>query len=87
MIETWLRVACTGTGDHQPRGVEVTRGGGDGMTFAVTQPKAASLVVPFVEGVDLRATFTFSGGAAELRVSWPRGEAAPTSKGEMTARE
>lgn len=57
------------------------------MTFTVMQPKASSLVLPFVEGVDVRASFTFSGSAAELRVSWPRGEAAPTTKGKMTARE
>jgi len=54
------------------------------MTFAVTQPRAASLVLPFIEGVDVRATFTFSGGEAELRVNWPREGAAPLT---MSARK
>lgn len=86
MIDRWLRVTCHGDGKQRPEALEVTRGGGDGMTFAVTQPGRASLVLPFEEGVDVRATFTFASSQAELRVSWPRG-AAPTSKGVFIARE
>jgi hypothetical protein len=85
MVREWLRVSCRGKNfsGGTPTGVTVTRGGGRGDEFAFAGNEVASLVVRFVEGVDLEARFTWTDRSHVLRVFWPRGAPEPPPKGEF----
>lgn len=89
MVREWLRVSCRGKNSTggKPTAVSVTRGGGRGDDFTFTGDGVASLVVRFVEGVDLEASFTWSDDKRLLRVHWPRGAPEPRSKGEISEGE
>ncbi len=83
MVREWLRVSCKGknfTGG-EPKNVTVTSGGGRGEDFAFNSSKVASVVVRFVEGVNLEATFTWTDRTHVLKVYWPRGAPEPPAKG------
>ena len=85
MVREWLRVSCRGKNfsGGEPTGVTVTSGGGRGDDFVFSSAGVASLVVRFVEGVDLQAQFTWSDRSHTLRVWWPRGAPEPPPKGEF----
>jgi len=72
-LAPWLRVACGGAS-----AVEVERGGGDGKTYAIRSPDEAALVLRFVEGVKVRATFKWSDAKRHVDVAWPKGRERPT---------
>jgi hypothetical protein len=86
MVREWLRVSCRGKNSSggEPSGVSVIAGGGRGEDFTFTGAGVASLVVRFVEGVDLKARFNWSDGAHTLHVFWPRGAPEPPPKGEFS---
>lgn len=83
MVRTWLRISCRGKNDTggEPTTVQVTKGGGDGKTFTFASAGVTSLVLPFVEGVDVEAVFGFTDKKMKLHVFWPRGAPEPPPKG------
>lgn len=86
MVRTWLRISCRGTSDTggEATSVEVTKGGGDGKTFTFASAGVTSLVLPFVEGVDVEAAFGWSDKKMKLHVFWPRGAPEPPAKGSFS---
>ena len=83
MVRKWLRISCRGKNDTggEPTTVEVVKGGGDGKTFSFASAGVTSLVLPFVEGVDVEAVFGWSDKKMKLHVFWPRGAPEPPPKG------
>jgi hypothetical protein len=84
MVRKWLRISCRGKSDTggEPTSVEVVKGGGDGKTFSFASAGVTSLVLPFVEGVDVEAVFGWSDQRKmKLHVFWPRGAPEPPPKG------
>jgi hypothetical protein len=83
MVRKWLRISCRGKNDSggEPTTVEVVKGGGDGKTFSFASAGVTSLVLPFVEGVDVEAVFGWSDKKMKLHVFWPRGAPEPPPKG------
>jgi hypothetical protein len=86
MVREWLRVSCRGKNDSggEPTGVTLQSGGGRGDDFVFTGNGVASLVVRFVEGVDLKANFTWTDKRHTLHVFWPRGAPEPPPKGTFS---
>jgi hypothetical protein len=86
MIREWLRISCRGPNDSggTPTNVGVLRGGG-AETYTFAQNGVTSLVLPFVEGVDLEARFSWTDKSARLYVTWPRGTPMPASKGRFVS--
>lgn len=79
VVREWLRVSCRGKNDTggTPVLVRVGRGAGpDVHTFA--NGGITSLVLPYVEGVDVTAIFSWTNKSHRLVVSWPRGAPKPT---------
>ena len=86
MVRTWLRVSCRGKNDTggTPTTLKLVTGGGDGKTFTFAQNDVTSLVLPFVEGVDVKAEFGWTDKKMQLHVWWPRGAPEPPPKGKFT---
>jgi hypothetical protein len=83
MLREWLRVSCrdkTPAGGT-PTGVRVISGGGRGDDFSFASAGVASLVVRYVEGVNIDAVFTWTDGSRTLHIVWPRGAPQPDAKG------
>jgi hypothetical protein len=86
MIREWLRVSCRGANDTggTPTAVVVLRGkSADTYTFA--QNQVTSLLLPFVEGADLEARFSWTDKSERLYVAWPLGAPMPAVKGRFVA--
>jgi hypothetical protein len=85
MVREWLRVSCRGKSfsGGEPTGVSVTKGGGRGDDYTFSNTGVASLVVRFVEGVDLEAEFSWSDASYKLKVFWPHGAPEPPAKAEF----
>jgi hypothetical protein len=85
MVREWLRISCKGKNDTggEPKAVTMTKGGGRGDTFTFASNKVASLVCPYVDGVDIAAQFEWTDKKMELVVSWPHGAPMPTMMGEF----
>lgn len=85
MVREWLRVSCKGKNDSggEPKGLTLKKGGNNGTTFTSSQPGLASLVVAYIDGVDLVAEFAWTDKKSELVVSWPHGAPEPPLKGEF----
>ena len=78
MVREWLRVSCSGKNDTggTPTSVKIDKGAGsDRFTFA--QNAVTSLVMPFEDGVQVEATFSWTDKSHKLTVSWPRGAPKP----------
>lgn len=84
-VREWLRVSCRGKNDTggEPKAVSMTKGGGKGDTFTFAANKVTSLVCPFVDGIDIGATFEWTDKKQELVVSWPHGAPKPSLYGEF----
>lgn len=85
MVREWMRVSCRGKNDTggEAKNVTIKKGGGRGDTFTFAQNKVASLIYPFVNGMDLVAVFEWTDKKQELVVSWPHGAPMPQLKGEF----
>ncbi len=77
IVREYLRVSCRGKNDTggTPTTVRVMKGGRDSFTFA--SGGVTSLVVPFVQGVDLEAELSWTDKSHKLTVKWPRGAPMP----------
>lgn len=78
VVREYLRVSCRGKNDSggTPTGIVIKKGG-HGEAFTYTGGGIASLVVPFVEGTNFAADFSWSDKSHTLTVSWPRGNKRP----------
>lgn len=82
MVREWLRVSCRGKNDTggTPTTIAVLRGAGaDRYTYAAGG--ITSLVMPFVEGTDVEASFSWTDKSHKLVVRWPRGNQKPVIVG------
>ena len=85
MIREWLRVTCRGTNDTGGTPLDVTVQGKPADTYTFAANQVTSLVLPFVEGVNLEAVFSWTDKRAKLHVAWPRGAPMPAVKGRFVA--
>ena len=78
MVREYLRVSCRGKNDSggTPTTVKVTRGGREALIFA--SGGVTSMIIPFVEGIDAEAMFSWTDKSHPLKLSWPRGAPKPT---------
>lgn len=77
MVREYLRVSCRGKNDTggTPTGLRVVRGGREALVFAAGD--IASLVIPFVEGIDAEIVFSWTDKSHPLTLKWPRGAPKP----------
>lgn len=78
IIREYLRVSCRGKNDTggTPTSVVIQKGGrGEAITYMA--PGVTSLVLPFVEGTDFAADFSWTDKSHKLLVSWPQGQKKP----------
>jgi hypothetical protein len=78
IVREYLRVSCRGKNDSggSPTSLRILKGGrGEAYTFA--SGGVTSLVVPFVDGIDLEAEFSWTDKSHKLVVKWPRGAPMP----------
>lgn len=82
-VREYLRVSCSGnTTGGTPTAVNVTKGAGRPGMFTFSADGITSLIVPFIEGVDVVADFSWSNGTSyTLTIQWPRGAPKPSSFG------
>ncbi len=84
MMREWLRVSCRGKNDTggTPRRVRVVAGDKLG-TYVFASGGVSSLVTPFVEGIHLKAVFSWTDKSHQLVLVWPRGSNKPTILGSF----
>jgi hypothetical protein len=78
IVREYLRVSCRGKNDSggTPTGVVIKKGG-RGEAFAYVGAGVTSLVVPFVEGIDFEADFSWTDKSHPLVVKWAKGAPRP----------
>ena len=72
IVREYLRVSCRGKNDSggTPTTVKVQKGGrGEALAFA--SGGITSLIVPYVEGIDFEADFSWTDKSHKLVVKWP----------------
>lgn len=82
IVREYLRVSCHGKNDTggTPTSVVIQRGGrGESITYMT--PGVTSLVMPFVEGTDFAADFSWTDKSHRLVVAWPKGNTRPVVVG------
>jgi hypothetical protein len=82
IVREYLRVSCRGKADPEgtPTGIKILKGGrGEAMTYA--GPGVTSLILPYVEGTDFEAVFSWTRKSHKLAVKWPKGAKQPTVVG------
>ena len=75
IVREYMRISCRGKNDTggTPKGVMVIKGGhGEASTYAAAG--MTSLIVPYVEGINLEATFAWTDKSSKLVINWPKGE-------------
>lgn len=82
MVREWLRVSCRGKNSTggTPTTVAVQKGAGKDV-FTYVGKGVTSLVLPFEEGTQVEATFSWTDVSHKLVSSWPRGSSRPTVMG------
>lgn len=77
IIREYLRVSCRGENDSggTPTAVKIVRGGREALTYA--SAGVASVIVPFVEGTDFAADFSWTDKSHRLTVQWAKGAPKP----------
>lgn len=87
MVREYLRVSCKGKNNTggTPTFLNVTKGAGRLGMFTFMDKGVSSLIVPFIEGVDLAADFSWSNRSHTLTIQWPRGAPKPTAFGAFDA--
>jgi hypothetical protein len=86
-VREYLKVACKGQNSSggTPTWLTVTKGAGRPGMFTFNQNAVTSLIVPFIEGVDVTADFSWTNRTHTLTVSWPRGAPKPAAHGAFDA--
>ena len=82
MVREYLRVSCRDKNDTggTPTTVKVVKGGrGEALLFA--SGGVTSMIIPFVEGIDAEAEFSWTDKSHKLALTWPRGAPKPTVLG------
>jgi hypothetical protein len=82
IVREYLRVSCRGKNDTggTPTNVAVKKGGhGEALTYVGNG--VASLIVPFIEGIDFAADFSWTDKSHTLTAKWPRGSKQPVVVG------
>jgi hypothetical protein len=87
MVREWLRVSCSGKNDSggTPTTLVIERGGNSAEMFTFASGGVTSLVIPFVEGLDLEAAFAWTDRTEKFLSRWPRGAPKPSLMGEFVA--
>jgi hypothetical protein len=82
MIREYLRVWCRGKNDTggTPKTIAVKKGGAAGALTSIAGGET-TLIVPFMEGTDFAAVFSWTDKSHRLVVRWPNGAPLPTVKG------
>jgi hypothetical protein len=86
-VREYLRVSCKGENNTggKPTYLNVTKGDGRPGMFKYMGSGITSLIVPFVEGVDVAADFSWSNKTHTLTIQWPRGAPKPPAYGAFDA--
>lgn len=82
IVREYLRISCRGKVDPEgtPKGIKILKGGrGEALTFQGGD--VMSLIVPYVEGTDFEAMFSWSAKGHKLVVKWPKGAKQPAIVG------
>lgn len=81
ILREYLRVSCRGKNDTggTPTTIKVVRGGREALLFA--QPGVTSVIVPYVEGTDFAADFSWTDKSHRLVATWPKGAPRPALVG------
>jgi hypothetical protein len=82
IVREYLRVSCKGKVDPEgtPTGIKVQKGAhGEAMVYAYGG--VASLIIPYVEGTDFEAVFSWTKKSHKLVVKWPKGSKQPVIVG------
>ena len=83
IIREYLRVSCKTKVEPEgtPTGIKLIRGGREAMVFA--HKGVASLILPYVEGTDFEAAFSWTAKSHKLSVKWPKGSKQPVIVGSF----
>jgi hypothetical protein len=78
MVREYLRVRCTGKNDSggTPTGVRLVKGSAGAI--ATTVDGVTNLIVPFVDGTDFAAVFSWTDKSHRLVAIWPKGAPKPS---------
>ncbi|MDI1432876.1 hypothetical protein [Polyangium sorediatum] len=72
IVESWFWMRCEGK--VKITALDIERGRRQTQTKASAEEGVGKLLVPYVEGTDLRAKLTFEGGEKFLKLRWPKGK-------------
>ncbi len=78
IVREYLRVSCRGKNESggTPKGVKVLKGDhGEASSYAAAG--VTSLIVPYVEGLNLEAIFSWTDRSYKLVINWPKGAKMP----------
>ena len=83
MVREYLRISCYDKNDTggTPTAVQVAKGAREALTFAAGG--VSSMIVPYVEGTHVEATFSWTDKAYPLTIDWPKGNKMPTVLGSF----
>lgn len=84
-LREWLRVSCRGKNDTggTPTNVTVSSANNQQEVLTFASGGVASLVMPFVEGTDVTATFSWTDKSHTFKSKWARGAPKPAMYGEF----
>lgn len=84
-LREWLRVSCRGKNDTggTPTNVTVSSANNKQEVLTFAAGGVSSLVMPFVEGADVTATFSWTDKSHTFKSKWPRGAPKPAAYGEF----
>lgn len=81
IVREYLRIACKGAVDYEgePTSIKLVKSGGGVLTFGGSG--VTTLILPFVEGTDFEAVFSWKAKSHKLVVQWPKGSKQPVIVG------
>lgn len=82
IVREYLRVSCKGNVDPEgtPTAIKILKGG-RGEALAYANAGVISLIMPYVEGTDFEAGFSWTKKSHKLAVKWPKGSKQPVIVG------